>query len=95
MCLQRAPEVCAINSPRSPTRVDPAGRLYVLQFLRARVPGQHRRCPVDTCGSAPVDLQTGLSHPTGLVIGVDGAAYVTNKTLAPTGTGEVLRIPLD
>jgi hypothetical protein len=24
-----------------------------------------------------------------------GAAYVTNKTLAPTGTGEVLRIPLD
>jgi hypothetical protein len=50
---------------------------------------------VDTCGSAPVDLQMGLSHPTGLVIGVDGAAYVTNKTLAPTGMGEVLRIPLD
>ena len=50
---------------------------------------------VDTCGSVPVDLQLGLSHPTGLVIGVDGAAYVTNKTLAPTGTGEVLRIPLD
>jgi hypothetical protein len=36
-----------------------------------------------------------LSQPGGVLIGHDGAAYVTNKTLAPFGTGEVLRIPLE
>jgi glucose/arabinose dehydrogenase len=36
-----------------------------------------------------------LSRPSGVVIGLDGAAYVTNNTFAPFGTGEVLRVSLD
>ena len=93
-----APEVCATGfTTITDIAFDPAGRLYVLQFSSGLgFPANTGKLSrVDTCGSAPVDVQVGLSHPTGLVIGLDGAAYVTNKTLAPTGTGEVLRIPLD
>jgi hypothetical protein len=93
-----APEVCATGfTTITDIAFDPEGRLYVLQFSSGLgFPANTGKLSrVDTCGSAPVDLQVGLSHPTGLVIGVDGAVYVTNKTLAPTGTGEVLRIPLD
>lgn len=55
------------------------GRLPRLESCRARTDADR------------IDVM--LSHPGGVIIG-DRAAYVTNKTLAPSGTGEVLRIPL-
>lgn len=65
-----------------------------------RTPGRLKR--LDHCGASPVtvyentDLSSGpvLDFPGGVVIGLDGAAYVTNKTLS-SGGGEVLRISLN
>jgi hypothetical protein len=65
-----------------------------------KTPGKLKR--VDRCG-APIetvydnaDSSAGvvLEYPGGVVIGLDGAAYVTNKTLS-SGGGQVVRIPLD
>jgi hypothetical protein len=65
-----------------------------------KTPGKLKR--IDRCG-APVetvydnaDASAGvvLEYPGGVVIGLDGAAYVTNKTIL-SGGGEVVRIPLD
>ena len=77
---------------------DEHGHLYVLEFASGLgfPPDSGRLSRLDSCRARtdadriPVDL----SHPGGVLIGRDGAAYVTNKTLAPFGTGEVLRIPL-
>jgi sugar lactone lactonase YvrE len=65
-----------------------------------RTPGRLKR--LDHCGATPeviyenADSSAGpvLDFPGGVVIGLDGAAYVTNKTLS-SGGGEVLRIPLN
>jgi hypothetical protein len=65
-----------------------------------QLPGKLKR--VDHCGATPTtiyansDANAGpvLEYPGGVVIGLDGAAYVTNKTLS-SGGGEVLRIALD
>jgi hypothetical protein len=65
-----------------------------------KTPGRLKR--LDHCGAAPVtvyenaDANAGpvLEYPGGVVIGLDGAAYVTNKTLS-SGGGEVVRISLD
>jgi hypothetical protein len=64
-----------------------------------QTPGKLKR--VDHCGATPTtvydnsDPNAGpvLEYPGGVVIGLDGDAYVTNKTLS-SGGGEVLRIAL-
>lgn len=64
-----------------------------------RTPGKLKR--VDACGTTPVTVYDNsdptqgvvLEYPAGVVIGLDGAAYVTNKTL-DSGEGQVIRIAL-
>ncbi len=65
-----------------------------------KAPGRLLR--LDSCGSSPVTVYDNadpangvvLEYPGGVVIGLDGAAYVTNKTVE-SGTGEVVRITVD
>jgi hypothetical protein len=80
---------------------DTGGALYVLEVARGQAPpfpppnpglgiGRLLRvCP----GGAPEMLLGGLDYPSGLAIGPDGAAYLTNHSTSPTD-GEVLRLPL-
>lgn len=95
-----APEVCATGfTTIVDLTFDPDGHLYVLEFASGIgfPPDTGRLSRLDTC-RARTDadrIPATLSQPGGVLIGRDGAAYVTNKTLAPFGTGEVLRIPLD
>jgi hypothetical protein len=57
---------------------------------------------LDGCGVPPVTVYDNsdpangvvLDYPGGVVIGLDGAAYVTNRTVE-SGTGEVVRISMD
>jgi len=95
-----SPEVCATGfTAIVDVTFDPWGNLYVLEFASGLgfPPNTGRLSRLDSCrarqDSDRVDVQ--LSNPSGVVIGLDGAAYVTNKTFAPFGTGEVLRVPLD
>jgi hypothetical protein len=48
-----------------------------------------RTCP----GGSPTVLLSGLTFPSGVAIGLDGAAYLTNFGTSATA-GEVLRLPL-
>jgi len=65
-----------------------------------KTPGRLMR--LDNCGAAPVTVYDNadpaegvvLEYPGGVVIGLDGAAYVTNRTVE-SGTGEVVRISMD
>jgi hypothetical protein len=65
-----------------------------------RTPGRLKR--LDHCGATPVTVYENtnpaagpvLEYPGGVVIGLDGAAYVTNKTVL-SGAGEVIRISVD
>jgi hypothetical protein len=81
---------------------DAGGALYVLEVARGQIgpfppppapnPGLGigrlmRMCP----GGAPTELLAGLDFPSGVVIGPDGAAYLTNKGTSPD-SGEVLRL---
>jgi len=93
------PEVCATGfTTIVDLTFDEHGHLYVLEFASGIgfPPNTGRLSRLDSCRARtdadriPVDL----SQPGGVLIGRDGAAFVTNKTLAPFGTGEVLRIPL-
>jgi hypothetical protein len=82
---------------------DHGGALYVLEVARGQVgpfpppppnPGLGigrllRRCP----GAAPTVLLENLTFPSGVVIGPDGAAWLTNYGTSATA-GEVLRLPL-
>jgi sugar lactone lactonase YvrE len=80
---------------------DAGGALYVLEVASGQVapfpppnPGLgsgrlKRQCP----GAAPVVLLEGLTFPSGVAIGPDGAAYVTNFGASATA-GEVLRLPV-
>ena len=80
---------------------DTGGALYVLEVARGQAlpfpppnPGLGigrllRVCP----GGAPEVLLGGLDYPSGLAIGPDDAAYLTNHSTSPTD-GEVLRLPL-
>lgn len=80
---------------------DTGGALYVLEVARGQAPpfpppnpglgaGRLLRvCP----GGAPEVLLTGLDYASGLAIGPDDAAYLTNHGASPTD-GEVLRLPL-
>jgi hypothetical protein len=71
----------------------PDGSLYVLQHAAGLFfsgPGSIVRIASDGSRTT-VDTQGRLSHPTGLVVGPDGALYVSNFGTAPS-VGEVLRI---
>lgn len=82
---------------------DRGGALYVLEVARGQVgpfpppppnPGLGigrllRKCP----GAAATVLLEGLTFPGGVVIGPDGAAYLTNFGTSAVN-GEVLRLPL-
>jgi hypothetical protein len=82
---------------------DAGGALYVLEVASGQVapfpppppsPGLGigrllRVCP----GGAPEVLLSGLDFASGLAIGPDDAAYLTNRGASPTD-GEVLRLPL-
>lgn len=65
-----------------------------------KTPGKLRR--IDSCGAAPVTVYDNadptkgvvLEYPGGVVIGLDGAAYVTNKTVS-SGGGEVVKIVMN
>lgn len=70
----------------------PDGSLYVLQFASGIFlsgPGSVVRVSPD--GATRTTIIDGLITPTGIVVGPDGAVYVTNKGVF-TGGGEVLRI---
>jgi hypothetical protein len=65
-----------------------------------KAPGRLMR--LDNCGAPPITVYDNadpakgvvLEYPGGVVIGLDGAAYVTNRTVE-SGTGEVVRISMD
>jgi hypothetical protein len=67
------------------------GSLYVLQHASAPFfngPGSVIRIAP---GGVRTTVAMGLSHPAGLVVGRDGALYVSNNS-DKAGIGEVLRI---
>lgn len=79
---------------------DAGGALYVLEVASGLVPGPGanpglgngrllRKCP----GADPTVLLSGLFFASGVAIGPDGAAYLTNKGVSAT-EGEVLRLPV-
>ena len=79
---------------------DAGGALYVLEIASGLVPGPGanpgvgngrllRKCP----GADATVLLGGLIFASGVAIGPDGAAYLTNKGTSATD-GEVLRLPL-
>ncbi len=74
------------------------GSLYVLEAASTEVfaPGSGREVRVrqDGRGARSV-VVSGLYFPTAMVIGPDGALYISNRGFgAAPGTGEVLRVPL-
>jgi hypothetical protein len=70
----------------------PDGSLYVLQHATGPVffPGPGEVIRVDLDGTRSV-VADSLTRPTSLVVGPDGAIYVSNRGIS-VGTGEVLRI---
>lgn len=96
-------EVCATGfTAIVDVTFDPWGNLYVLEFAsglgfppntgRLSRLGRENVCRARTDADR---IGVVLSRPSGVVIGLDGAAYVTNDTFAPFGTGQVLRVTLD
>jgi hypothetical protein len=83
------------------TAFDTGGALYILEVASGQVgpppfsPGLGsgrllRKCP----GASPPEvLLAGLFFPSGIAIGPDGAAYLTNRGVSATA-GEVLRLPV-
>ena len=71
----------------------PDGSLYLVQFASSPTffgqPGLLIRVPPG--GGAPVVINSTLTNPAGVLVGPDGAVYVSNKGNV-AGTGEVLRI---
>jgi sugar lactone lactonase YvrE len=74
--------------------VDRAGNLYVLEHSSGPVffGGTGTLWRIDRSGNREA-LVTGLSRPTSVVIGPDGAAYISNRGVS-VGTGEVLRFDI-
>jgi len=79
---------------------DAGGALYVLEVASGLVPGPGanpglgngrllRKCP----GADATVLLSGLFFASGVAIGPDGAAYLTNNGVSATA-GEVLRLPV-
>lgn len=75
------------------------GSLYVLEAATGGVfaPGSGRVVRISGMGRGPRSevVVSGLYFPTAMVVGPDGALYVSNRGFgAAPGTGEVLRIAL-
>jgi hypothetical protein len=71
----------------------PDGALYVLELSDAPgfpTPGDGKVVRVKANGPAE-DVLTGLSVPTGMVFGPNGALYVSNWGAADTPLGQILR----
>jgi hypothetical protein len=73
-------------------------RMYVLENTTGNpfpTPGTGRVVRVDPSGHKTV-IATGLSLPTGMTLGPDGALYVSNVGFGPppVGLGEIVRITL-
>ena len=80
---------------------DSKGQLYALEFSAAPpsgspapiVPGSGRVVKVSASGSL-TEVAGGLTFPTAMTIGPDGAIYVSNNGAGAPGSGEIVRIPL-
>ena len=74
------------------------GNLYVLESMTAAGPpgpaqlGTGKIVRINFFGGTST-IATGLSFPTGMTIGPDGALYVSNLGFAGPGAGQILRIP--
>ena len=77
---------------------DNRDRLYVLETSNHAgnpTPGMGDIVRIDPSG-AQTTIVSGLTFPTGMTMGPDGALWVSNKGFGPTtlGFGEILRIAL-
>lgn len=78
---------------------DHFGNLYVLESMTAPGGpgpaefGTGRILRINFFGGTQV-VATGLTFPTAMTIGPDGALYVSNLGFAAPGAGQILRIPV-
>jgi hypothetical protein len=79
---------------------DRSGNVYVLESFNCATtepcfpsPGTGRVVRVSSNGTRDV-VAAGLSFPTGLRLGPDGALYVSNFSFGPPRMGQIVRIPL-
>jgi hypothetical protein len=76
--------------------IGPDGLMYALELSDMAgypTPGQGKVVRVNRDGTLE-DVVTGLIVPTGMTFGPDNALYVSNLGATPTGTGQILRIPI-
>jgi hypothetical protein len=76
--------------------IGPDGLLYALELSDMAGnpgPGNGKVVRVKRDGDLE-EVVTGLSVPTGMTFGPDGALYVSNLGAAPAGAGQILRIPI-
>ena len=72
----------------------PDGLLYAVEFSDADgypTPGAGKVVRLNRKGVVE-DVVTGLTVPTGVVFGPDGAMYISNAGAAPAGAGQILRV---
>lgn len=72
----------------------PDGLLYAVEFSDANgypTPGDGKVVRLNRKGLVE-DVVTGLTVPTGMAFGPDGAMYISNAGAAPAGAGQILRV---
>ena len=72
----------------------PDGLLYAVEFSDADgypMPGAGKVVRLNRKGVVE-DVVTGLTVPTGMTFGPDGAMYISNAGAAPAGAGQILRV---
>ena len=72
----------------------PDGLLYAVEFSDADgypTPGAGKVVRLN-CKGVVEDVVTGLTVPTGMTFGPDGAMYISNAGAAPAGAGQILRV---
>jgi DNA-binding beta-propeller fold protein YncE len=73
-------------------QVDDQNRLYILEFNnKAGFPDVANGRILRITGASLEEIATGLSVPTAMAIGPDGAIYVSDLGAAPAGAGRILR----